>query len=581
MKLSEALKIVQSVLPADAEKLTVFLACGFTPLHLSTFLAAHLRGCLPERAVEIQTGTYGDLIGNLERLQKSSCDAGVLVIEWSDLDPRLGLRSLGGWSPKLLADIQETVRSSASRILQLLKDAAQSISMMICLPTLPLPPISFLPTSQLGSDELLLKRTVQDFALSAAQLPNIKLLNQSHLDEIVPLSERLDVKSELTSGFPYRLAHADKIAELLSQLIQPIAPKKGLITDLDDTLWHGILGEVGIDGVSWELDRQSHIHALYQQLLAALADSGVLIGVASKNDHDLVLKALERQDLVVLKKHLFPLEVNWRQKSHSVDRILKAWNINADAVVFVDDSPIELAEVKAAHPEMECLLFPKKDGQAVYQLLKNLRGMFGKQAILEEDAIRVESLRRAKEFQDETANGSSPQSLENFLKNIKAELTLSPIDTNGEARAFELINKTNQFNLNGKRLSNAEFQHALNRSDAISVVVSYKDKYGPLGKIAVLLGAVDSSVLKIDTWVMSCRAFSRHIEHKCLEYLFEHYGVSEIELAYEPTARNEPTRQFLLQFTEEEPGSPCSISQENFMDKKPELFHEINKVNYV
>ncbi len=579
MKLSEALKIVQTASLSNAEKLTVSLACGFTPLHLSTFLAAHLKKRLPgERAVKIQTGIYGDLFGSLELLQKSSGDVGVLIIEWSDLDPRLGWRSLGGWSPHLLAEIQDNVQSSVNRILRLLKSKPQLPLTVACLPTLPLPPISYLPTAQLGLNDLWLKRIVQDFALSIAELTNIKILNQSYLDEIVPLSERFDIKSELTSGFPYRLGYASRLAEVMGELIQPPLPKKGLITDLDDTLWRGILGEIGVEGISWELDRQSHIHALYQQLLAALADSGALIGVASKNDRDLVLKAFERNDLIAPKDRLFPLEANWQQKSLSVHRILKAWNINADAVVFVDDSPLELAEVKAVHPEMECLLFPKNDAEELYQFLKKLRGMFGKPAILEEDVIRVESLRRAKEFQDEAAN-SGAQPLEDFLENLGAKITFSSIDADGESRAFELINKTNQFNLNGKRLSNGEFQNALQRRGAVSLVVSYQDKFGPLGKIAVLLGSVASSVLKVDTWVMSCRAFSRHIEHKCLDYLFEHYVASAIELDYEPTPRNEPTRQFLLQFSEEL-ASPCTIEREVFNGKKPKLFHSISENIY-
>lgn len=577
MKLSEALKISQTNLPADAGKLSVFLACGFTPQILSTFLTAHLRERLPNRGVEIEIGVYGDLIGNVERLLKSLSGTGVLMIEWADLDPRLGVRGLGGWSPNLLSDIAENVQASVNRILQMFRDAPASFPVAVSLPTLPLPPISYLPAAQFSVTEILLKRTVQDFALSIHEFSNVKIVNQSRLDELAPVSERLDVKAELTSGFPYRITFADKIAESLAELILPPAPKKGLITDLDDTLWRGILGESGVAGVSWELDRQSHIHALYQQTLHALADSGALVGVASKNDADLVHKAFEREDLVVAKKHLFPVEANWGQKSLSVDRILKAWNINADAVVFIDDSPIELAEVKAAHPSMECVLFPKNDPDAAYRLMKDLRGMFGKAAILEEDKIRIDSLRRAQEFQSETAN-ESVQSLEDFLKNLDAEITFSPIDAESEARAFELINKTNQFNLNGKRLGEHEFQAALKRAGAVSLVISYKDKFGPLGKIAVLLGAVDDSVCKIDAWVMSCRAFSRHIEHRCLEYLFETCGVSAIELDYEPTERNEPTRQFLAQFVDGKPDSPCRIERESFMNRKPALFHKVPAV---
>src|SRR5258708_40172043 len=105
---------------------------------------------------------------------------------------------------------------------------------------------------------------------------------------------RLDVQSELLSGFPYQLSHASALAELLAALVRNPIAKKGLITDLDDTLWAGILGESGVDGISWHLEQKAHIHGLNQQFLASLASAGVLIAVASKNDPALVEQAFER-----------------------------------------------------------------------------------------------------------------------------------------------------------------------------------------------------------------------------------------------------------------------------------------------
>ena len=593
MKLAEALKIVNVAAPVDAEKFSVYLACGFLPLHLSTFLAAHLRTRLPARAVEIQTGLYGDLPGNLAQLAKSSVAAGAVVIEWSDLDPRLGLRRLGGWGPGVLADIQATVQQSVDQLLQHLKAMSPSTSIALCLPTLPLPPISYQPGEQSGLTNLLLEKSLADFALQAAQLPRVKILSQPRLDAVSPLADRLDVKSELASGFPYRTAHAARVAELLANLIQPPPPKKGLITDLDDTLWRGLLGEEGVAGVSWELDQRSHIHALYQQLLGALAESGVLLAVASKNVPALVSEALAREDLLLARDRLFPIEVSWNPKSQAVGRILAAWNIDADAVVFVDDSAIELAEVQANYPALECLRFPRDDEQAAYELLGKLRDLFGKQEILAEDAIRAASLRSRSQFQQE--NGSA-QTLETFLAQVEAELTLGPVATSiaagaaGAARAFELVNKTNQFNLNGRRLSEAEFEAALQRPGAVSLLVGYSDKYGPLGKIAVVLGQVEASlperVLRIDTWVMSCRAFSRYIEYKCLEHLFESLNVATIELDFAPTPRNGPLREFLAGLVDGEPAVdgeravPVRIERETFMRRKPALAQKVNEVSY-
>lgn len=580
MKLAEALRIVQSRPAGDAEKFTVYIACGILPLHLTTFLTAHLSERLPARAIEIQTGLYGDLPGNLTQLATSLAHAGAALIEWSDLDPRLGLRRLGGWGPSVLPDIQANVQQSLDQLLPLLEAATSSVPIALSLPTLPLPPISYQPGDQLGLANALLEKTLTDFALQAAQIPGLKIISSQRLDTISPIGERLDVKSELATGFPYRTAHAAKLAELLASLIQPAPPKKGLITDLDDTLWRGLLGEEGVAGISWELDRHSHIHALYQQLLGALSESGVLLAVASKNDPALVKEALDREDLLLPKERLFPLEVNWQPKSQSVGRILERWNVNPDAVVFVDDSPIELAEVSANYPTVECLLFPRDDAQAAYELLEKLRDRFGKQAILEEDALRVASLYSGSQFQQD-AGTLSPQPLEAFLAAVDAELTLGPVPGTGAPRALELVNKTNQFNLNGRRFTDVEFQAELNRPGAVSLLVSYNDKYGPLGKIAVLLGQLEPSVLTINTWVMSCRAFSRHIEYKCLEYLFENLSVSEIKFDFRPTTRNAPLQEFLARFVDGELTDTLTVSRKTFTERQPRLAHKINEVSYV
>jgi FkbH-like protein len=576
MKLAEALKIVQTAPPEKAERFSVYLACGYLPLHLATFLEANLRTLLPERSIEIQTGLYGDMAGNLDRLRNADALTGVVVFEWADFDPRLGLRSLGGWGPNALEDIPTDVQLSSERFLQLLNDAAETKPLAVCLPTLPLPPLSHHPEEQAGWWQLRLSEVVSGLALRASGIPNIKILNQRQLDKRSPLTERLDVKSEFASGFPYRIAHASTLAEMLALLVQPRPPRKGLITDLDDTFWRGLLGEDGVAGISWSLDQNSHIHALYQQTLLALSESGVLIGVSSKNDHALAVKAFERDDIVMPRERLFPFEVNWSPKSESVGRILQVWNVAADSVVFVDDSPMELAEVKAAFPEMECLLFPKGDDQAAYDLLEDLRDLFGKESILEEDAIRHESIRRSpQQFRDGNVSGASADP---FLARVEAELTLNSAPDPSDERASELINKTNQFNLNGRRLTRSEFRAKVDAPNAFFLLVAYKDKYGPLGKIAVMLGSLDYQHLKIDTWVMSCRAFSRRIEHKCLEYIFDKLEVTEITFDFQPTERNAPLREFLSSILGNDPARGCSLDRETFMAHKPMLHHTIKEL---
>jgi hypothetical protein len=164
-------------------------------------------------------------------------------------------------------------------------------------------------------------------------------VNSEWVDRVSPPADRLDVKSEVSHGFPYKLPHADAVAGLLSRLIQSPAPKKGLITDLDNTLWKGILGEIGAAQISWDLDQKSHSHALYQELLRSLAAGGGLLAVASKNEPLQVEQAFARRDLILGKEHIFPFQVHWGPGVSSIARILEA-GISERRAWFVDDSPL-------------------------------------------------------------------------------------------------------------------------------------------------------------------------------------------------------------------------------------------------
>src|SRR5208283_4640546 len=145
MKLIEALETLRTEPPSGARPFRVSLVCSFTPAHLQTFLQAHLARALPENRVQMTSGLYGDFWGNLARLQQENPDAGVLVMEWSDLDPRLGLRSLGNWSPNALEDILKSARSRAEQFQENIQRIARTIPLAISFPTLPLPPVSFTP----------------------------------------------------------------------------------------------------------------------------------------------------------------------------------------------------------------------------------------------------------------------------------------------------------------------------------------------------------------------------------------------------------------------------------------------------
>jgi FkbH-like protein len=273
---------------------------------------------------------------------------------------------------------------------------------------------------------------------------------------------------------------------------------------------------------------------------------------------------------------VFPIEVHWNQKSESVTRILDAWNIAADSVVFVDDSPSELAEVKAVHPGIECLQYHKAP-QDIYDLVIRLRNLFARSVITDEDQIRAESLRRDYQVRE---TRSDSRTADAFLEQSESVLTLSFEKTRWDPRVLELLNKTNQFNLNGKRFTETELRRRLADPRTVLLTTSYTDKFGRLGKIMVLLGRSRGTTLSVDSWVMSCRAFSRRIEHACLDHLFKKFDVNSIEFDFASTDRNKPFRDFIAEFLDDQPTVPFRLTRDLFYQKCVRFFHQVEDEVY-
>ena len=287
----------------------------------------------------------------------------------------------------------------------------------------------------------------------------------------------------------------------------------------------------------------------------------------------MVRQAFTRSDILLPASKVFPIEVHWHAKSGSVERILRTWNIGADSVVFVDDSPMELAEVAAAHPGIECVLFPKNDYAAAVPFLRRLRDLFGKPRVTDEDALRLDSIRQGAAFQQVVEEGGSAP--EAFLEKMNARVTFDFDGAFRDPRVLELVNKTNQFNLNGVRYTETDWMAGADRDFAASV--AYEDKFGPLGKIAVIRGRYEAGELHIATWVMSCRAFARRIEHQCLHVLLDKYPeAAMIRFDFRPTAKNGPLRDFLAEMAVDD---RSTLTRATFDEKCPALYHHVNANN--
>lgn len=541
MKLGAALKAAAAArsLPVAADG---FLVCGFEPLHLPVFLQAVYHSRQPALALRVSHGLFGDLLGNVERACAAAAGVAWVVLEWNDLDPRLGYRSSGPWGGERQGDVIASVQARLEALRTAIVRLAESTLVVVASPSLTFPLFGLTPGWQASEAELTLEHMLVGWLRALAGVERVRVLHPSKLAAESPAGARGDLRAELATGFPYTLEHASALAEALVALAFPAPPKKGLITDLDDTLWAGIVGEVGAAGVCWSQADKAQVHGLYQSLLRQLSEAGVLLAIASKNERDVVEAAMARSDALIEGAAFFPVAVSWGPKSASVSAILRAWNIAADAVVVVDDSPMELAEICREHPGITALPFTPKDPRAAIELLSRLRDLFGKPAVLAEDKLRLASIRSAASF-EQAARGAN---LDDFLAGLDGVVTFDARKRDNRVRLLELINKTNQFNLNGVRVSESEWASCLADPASVVIGVSYGDRYGALGTIAVVVGKqAEPGVLDLAHWVLSCRAFSRRIEEHTLRHLFREHGCQTIRLSYRETARNQPFRELL------------------------------------
>jgi len=549
--------------PSTGAIFPLFLCCGYEPLHLTTFLRAHVRGRITPagRGVNVSTGRFGDLAGNIERAMAAEGSAPLaVVLDWPDLDPRLGLREAHRPGIADEASIVGEATARLGRLESLLTSAAACRRIVLALPTSPVPP--WMPGLPGQATVFMLRlREAADSLASACAAAGVRVAD--------PISaEPYDFRSYLKTGFPYPVPYADALASQLASLLLPASPKKGLVTDLDNTLWMGIVGDDGPDNVHWSIDHHARPHGIYQQFLGGLAAQGVLIGVASKNDPAPVAEALARPDLLLDPQALFPVVSNWGAKSASLRRIAETWNIGLDSIVFVDDSPLELAEVRRELPEVECVLFPS-DATAVLATLRSLAFHFARESTNEEDRLRAASLRAGTELASQAAI-TDPETL---LSGLQGRLFFDFQRESFDPRVLELLNKTNQFNLNGRRWEENEFRRFLTSLDSVLCVVHYEDRFGPLGKIAVAAGRRVDGALRIESWVMSCRAFSRRIEFATLRALFDEGGTDTILLDWTLTPRNGPAREaleFLLGPLDE--AGLLSLDREWFYAHCPRLY---------
>jgi FkbH-like protein len=520
----------------EAASLDLVLACNFEPLSL----ARHFRQQLSRRynQVALTTSGFGGLETTLQRVVNGELTPTrvVAIVEWADLDPRLGLRSELPLTRESLDSVISEARDTATRISgYLMRIGARAVLLP---PTLALPP--FFPTRpEHASVWQCALRSIAATLCEEVSAGGVLVVDVDCLE--VPARERRSARNDVRFGFPYTESYAKDVAVRLAELIAPPARKKGLVLDLDGTLWKGIVGDDGVDAVRWDLDGKATGHALLQRSANLLADCGVLLGIVTKNESAAAHGGLGRADLIVNRERVWPVIAGWQQKSAGVRQVATSWNIGTDAMVMVDDSELELAEIENEVDGIVPLRFDGSDPDSVLILLTRLRALFGSPRTTEEDQLRAQSIRLSAELA--TVDPADTGRHETFLSGLNPDLIVSQLSAATRDRAIELVNKTNQFNLTSCRVGPADEEAFV--SDGDVWLFEYSDRLARLGVIGVMRTEERDGTLFVSHWVLSCRAFARRVEHAMMAFIADRAGDRPLCLPFVRTTKNAPTERFL------------------------------------
>ncbi len=333
-------------------------------------------------------------------------------------------------------------------------------------------------------------------------------------------------------ALPFLARHQASLLRALCGLTSKCA-----VVDLDGTLWGGTIGEDGVDGIRLGGSGEGEAFLDFQRYLLGLRARGIPLAVCSRNNPEDALEPFRTHPEMLIKLDDFAVFVaNWDPKPDNLRSIAKALNLGIDSLVFIDDSPVERARVRAELPEVAVPEMPSDP--ALYATTLHRTLLFESRSLTGEDRRRADEYRANAQRQTlQAASGDT----DDFLQGLGMHIELRPFDRTNLPRIVQLINKTNQFNLTTRRTSDSAVERLICDPRVYTQFMRLRDKFGDSGITGVLVAVKEENTYRIDQWLLSCRVLGRRIEDVMLVGLFRHAaanGASEIVGEYIPTPKN-------------------------------------------
>ncbi len=326
-------------------------------------------------------------------------------------------------------------------------------------------------------------------------------------------------------------------ADIIARTIAAIrgTTRKCLVLDLDNTVWGGVIGDDGVDGIALGQGSASgEAFLAVQQTALMLRERGIVLAVCSKNDDDIARRPFrDHPDMLLKEGHIAAFVANWGDKATNLRAIAAALNIGLDALVFLDDNPVERAQVRRELPMVAVPELPADP--ALYPRALLAAGYFETVGFAQEDRDRADQYRA----NAERAAFAGTSDMAGYLASLDMVADFRPFDSVNRARIAQLINKSNQFNLTTRRHSEAEVAALETDPTKMTLQVRLVDRFGDNGMICVVI--VDRTTWEIDTWLMSCRVLGRRLEEAVLGQVVraaQAAGASVLTGRFIPSAKN-------------------------------------------
>jgi len=377
--------------------------------------------------------------------------------------------------------------------------------------------------------------------------PRLQIFDIKRLAAIYGSRNIIDSKMYYLAKIMWKESFNANIAEWLLRHIMSSSglSRKCLVLDLDNTLWGGVVGEDGPEGIKiGPGDPNSEAYFDFQHKIKALKNRGIMLAICSKNNYGDVLEVFNtRKDMPLQLDDFTTTKINWDSKHVNLEQIAKELNIGLDSMVFIDDSPTECALIRKMLPEVKMIQLPQAY-EKISEIIENLP-YFEKTVILREDIVKTEQYRhniRRSELRSSSGN------LADYLNSLKTEVSIWQARESNRERIHQLFTKTNQFNVTTIRYNPGDIEKFIVEENFDLHVISSKDRFGDIGIIGLVLLENSCSNAKIDSFILSCRAMGRGIETAIMNYLkkdyFERKEFKIIRAKYIPTPKNLPVKDF-------------------------------------